>query len=424
MEARALREDERSECIELWTTVWPCDSSAYFLRYFEGDVEWLPYYTQVSHEDGRIVSAVTICKRVVACGDFRLTMGGIANVATLPAYRNKGHSSACLKAAIAVMEADAIDFSLLFTGINTYYARHGFATLPWPRLRGVIGAIRKDLPPGITVRPAAATDFQGICDVYDSYNVTRPIAVQRSAAYWRDWIGFLTASSNAANSTLVAVNEMGRVIGYVVFKFNFYPGHQISEDYAYVCELGSFPEEASEVAFALLDAVAERARDSGKQEMHLSVALDSAVRNGFNAVCERTSENVTSAAMGRLLNRDGLLRSLLLEWNGRWMDAGRPAASVTFQTPYGSVCLDATGGFLKMVNIVEPWPRSRGMCQSTLAAMVGRPTGYSLILGGTVCKSPFEKRTKGNSNTSFGQKEQMVILEPETTSLSHTEQLP
>ena len=84
MEVRALRESERDACLAMWRTVWPGASEAYFRRYFEGDVEWLPYYTQVAVDAGRVVSAVHICKRTVACGDFRLQMGGIANVATLP----------------------------------------------------------------------------------------------------------------------------------------------------------------------------------------------------------------------------------------------------------------------------------------------------------------------------------------------------
>src|SRR3569623_1514954 len=90
---RSLREEEREACIDLWCTVWPGQNSrAYFRRYFYGDIDWLPYYTQVAEIEGRLVSAVQICRRVVACGDVQLTMGGIANVATAPAFRGKGYN--------------------------------------------------------------------------------------------------------------------------------------------------------------------------------------------------------------------------------------------------------------------------------------------------------------------------------------------
>jgi predicted acetyltransferase len=92
-EVRAIREEEREECIALWCTIWPGDSDPYFRKYFFGDVEWLPYYTQVGVLDARLVSAAHVCKRVVACGDVRLTMGALANVVTLPEYRGKGYNT-------------------------------------------------------------------------------------------------------------------------------------------------------------------------------------------------------------------------------------------------------------------------------------------------------------------------------------------
>ena len=67
-------------------------------------------------------------------------MGGIANVATLPEFRGKGYSTACLKQTIAVMEGDAMDFSLLFTGINGYYERQGYIS----RKRDNITVLRLD----------------------------------------------------------------------------------------------------------------------------------------------------------------------------------------------------------------------------------------------------------------------------------------
>ena len=170
MEIRALKESEKEECIAFWRSIWPGDNDAYFRRYLEGDVEWLPYYTQVAVDCGRIVSSAHICKRTVACGDFRLQMGGVANVATLPEYRGHGINSECLSTAIRVMEADAMDFSLLFTGIPGYYEKKGFSPIPRTRLRGTLrhGPVPNVL--GITVRQAATADIADIADIYDSYN--------------------------------------------------------------------------------------------------------------------------------------------------------------------------------------------------------------------------------------------------------------
>src|SRR2546423_699810 len=118
---RAIRERELEECLDLWTAVFPEDGRHFFSRYFFGDIDFQPEYTRVCEVDGRLVSAVQIVKRIVSCGDCALTMGGIANVATLPAYRGRGCAAACMKQAVEIMAVDAMDFSLLFTGIHDFY---------------------------------------------------------------------------------------------------------------------------------------------------------------------------------------------------------------------------------------------------------------------------------------------------------------
>jgi GNAT superfamily N-acetyltransferase/L-amino acid N-acyltransferase YncA len=353
MEVRALRENEQDACVALWCTVWPGDNEAYFRRYFEGDVEWLPYYTQVAVDGVRIVSAVQVCKRTVACGDFRLHMGGIANVVTHPEYRGRGLNTACLRAAIGVMEADAMDFSLLFTGINGYYAREGFASIPRTRLRGTLSVDRAaEAPDRLTVRQARAEDLSEIFAIYDAYNSTRPIAVQRTPAYWRDWIGLTPEKLDSGEAPLVAVDPTGQIVGYVSYQVNFYQGHQITEDYAYVSEYGALERDSldagAEAALALLQAVAAGAMAAGKRELHLSIAQTPSIRSALRSICEKTSENVTESAMARLLDRENLLRSFLLEWNDRWNAAGRPSGEVVFDTPYGPTKLDGRGRFLKV----------------------------------------------------------------------------
>ncbi len=52
---RSLREEEREACLDLWCAVWPGEGSrAYFERYFSGDIDWLPHYTQVAEINGRL----------------------------------------------------------------------------------------------------------------------------------------------------------------------------------------------------------------------------------------------------------------------------------------------------------------------------------------------------------------------------------
>ena len=370
IDIRAIRENEKEECIALWRAVWPGDNDAYFRRYFEGDVEWLPYYTQVAIADGRLVSAVHICKRTVACGPFKLTMGGIANVATLPEYRGKGLNTACLSQAVAVMEADAMDFSLLFTGINDYYARLGYSTLSASRLRAVIKSHHPPTPSSFAVRDLLPDDLPALFGLYDQYNVERPIAVQRTPAYWRDWIGVNPGHLDAGGTRVVACDAEANMVGYAAYQANFYHGHQINEDYAYIVEYASVDDDrADEIAKALLLEVAHRAQAAGKRELHLSVPLEQSITSALQEICERPTENVTDSGMVRLLHRDNLLTAFLMALNERWIAGGRPNGELWFETPYGPVGLIASGRFLKTVtepsdqaNIGLTLPQSALVC--------------------------------------------------------------
>jgi hypothetical protein len=353
LEVRALREDEREACLDLWCTVWPGERARlYFRRYFYGDVEWLPYYTQVAALDGRLVSAVQICRRVVACGDYLLTMGGIANVATLPEHRGQGYNTECLRRAVSVMEADAMDFSLLFTGINAYYARLGYETL---RRNGVEVILRADFAPRPTpyaARPATDADLPAIRGLYDAFNRHRPIAVQRTEAYWRDWIGI--SPGHVPENLYVAADAGGRVRGYVQSGvFRSAVPYSAGEAGARVIEFGIAPErgearEEAALCAALVDAVAAQAAAAGGRQLRLDVALEPALLRALEEIAESRTMATVSSGMARLLHRTNLLQSVAMGLNERWIAAGRPGGALTFTTPYGPIRLDANGAFLRV----------------------------------------------------------------------------
>ena len=355
---RAIHPDEREECIALWKTVFRFeDNDAYFRRYFYGDVEWLPYYTQVAVLDGKLVSAVHIVKRTVACGPFRLTMGGIANVATLPAFRGQGYNFSCLQRAIQVMEADAFDFSLLFTGIHDYYAKENFDMLRPTGLQGQIVPDWKPRPAPFVVRNAVPDDMPAIQAIYADYNAARPIAVERSPAYWRDWIGI--SPDDFPDNLLVAAHH-NTVTGYALYELERLeeadsPGASVGWN----MEFGALPvdsEGREAVAEALYEAVAAKIVAAGRRTVSLNGVCEPAVRGALQGLLTATQEYAIDGVMVRLLHRDALLKSLTLPLNERWIAAGRPPGMVTFETPYGQAALDANGDFLRVTLADEAKP--------------------------------------------------------------------
>lgn len=358
---RSLLQGEQQQCLDLWLSVWPGETNgAYFRRYFESDVEWLPYYTQVAEVDGEIVSTVQICKRIVECGEFSLTMGGIGNVATLPEHRGKGYNSSCLQRALAVMEADAMDFSLLFTSIHPYYSGFGYAPLDRNiTVVKVLSAQSDSGAPfaGLVVRMAKLDDFDRIGEIYDVYNTGRPITVRRSAAYWRDWLRIGTASVLAGFR--VACSAAGDVLGYLrVGHFTSAAPYSATDVEARVIELGIEPattgQEAA-VAQALLSAVAHElsagvTSATGNGNLRIEVPVTGAVQIAIQHLSDDGAITVlhNKSAMVRILHPNNLMKSFSMVWNERWLAAGRPPGTIVFETPYGYTSVNAAGPLLSV----------------------------------------------------------------------------
>ena len=352
-EFRAIREDERAECLRLWETVFG-DDPAYFRRYFYGDTEWLPYYTQVAKMDGKIVSAAHVVKRTVDCGEMKLTMGGLANVATLPEYRGRGLNRQCVERLIAIMEADAMDFSLLFTGVNAYYAKMGYANLPRPDATLVI---RPDFAPVATncaVRSARDEDLPFLYACYAAYNDTRPIAVKRSDAYWRDWIGISPGKIPAA--LLVALDAENALMGYIQVD-RWFDAQNSKDEEGTVLEFALNPFLSGEwketAAFALLQEATTRFHAAGISQIYSGLSPDAAIANAAARLFLERIDSVEGDGMVRLLHRENLFRGLSMTWNERWNGAGNPPGTIAFETPYGLTELDATGAFLKIAPVEQ-----------------------------------------------------------------------
>lgn len=351
VEIRAIREEERDECVQLWCAVWGGEANRpYFSKYFYGDVEWLPYYTIVAKEDGKLVSAVHICKRTVPCGDYRLTMGGIANVATLPDHRGKGYNTQCLQKAVEVMEADAMDFSLLFTGINGYYARLGYETLPGTLYSGKIRADFAPSPSPYTVRPTNLEDVPAVFALYEQYNAQRPLSVQRTPAYWRDWCK--VSATSIPEGITVAMDASGRVVGYLR-RGHFTSAAAYSEEELEVriTECAFDSSDPQGIAQALYANVAHELLAAGATRLRLGMLLDPAIEAAVTPILETIEASEARYGMFRILHPTNLLKSLTFEMNERWVQAGRPRGSITIQTPYGYTRLDATGEFLHVSEV-------------------------------------------------------------------------
>jgi predicted acetyltransferase len=249
MNIRALRVSEQEECLDLWAAAFPETGRDYFIKYFRGDATWRPEDTIVCEDQGRLVSAVSIVRRTVARGDLRLNMAGIANVGTLPEERGKGRSTACLRRAIAYMEAEPFDFSLLGTGIHDYYARLGWMITPFPAYSATIS---EDFPRYASgVRPATAADLPAIRALYTSYNAGRPLTVERPDWYWSGWLN--VQDTNVPENLLVAESSE-QVTGYLRYKLN--------DEMVQILEIAATDSDTEKRLLVAVVAVAENRKNA------------------------------------------------------------------------------------------------------------------------------------------------------------------
>ena len=102
-----------------------------WLGYGDDDYAFKKELALVAEDDGRIVGHLHLIARRLRFGDKYITIGGIANVTTIPEYRGRGIASKLVEKALEYCKSQGIGLSSLFTGYpgtpHRVYWRKGFA---------------------------------------------------------------------------------------------------------------------------------------------------------------------------------------------------------------------------------------------------------------------------------------------------------
>ena len=120
-------------------------------------------------------------------GEAAVRLGGIGMVVTSEEHRRRGYSSALLRDAIAYMEAQHYDLSLLFTTIQPFYMPLGWASFPQTSFELELHNKKTFAPSGWKSRPFnLERDLTQISQIYDEHNRGRTGTVLRPERLWRD----------------------------------------------------------------------------------------------------------------------------------------------------------------------------------------------------------------------------------------------
>jgi predicted acetyltransferase len=173
-----------------------------FSSYFTGVQQWgevlrldpgySPGQTFVVERGGEFVSHVRVTLRSIRLGDQVGLLGGIGDVATHPAYRNKGYGSACLEEAIRFMQEAGCCLSALGTGRFSFYGRLGWEiAIPGCRVQlSASGPPAEALDGYSRRRFRPDKDLPAVMSLYDTYNAGRLLNVARTEGYWRRQMEF------------------------------------------------------------------------------------------------------------------------------------------------------------------------------------------------------------------------------------------
>jgi predicted N-acetyltransferase YhbS len=189
----------RNPTIEELPTVWEVLCGAFgerprerFRRQIWEDSTFALEQIRIAEVDGKIVSHVWVAERPVFYrGQTVLPMGGIGGVGTLPEFRGQGLATLLLEDAIAYMNRKGHAISMLFTGINPFYARLGWANFPEWRFRLTVRRLPNpdEMPSGYFVRPYEPDqDLPAVQTLYRKHIAALHLSLPhaRPDAFWRD----------------------------------------------------------------------------------------------------------------------------------------------------------------------------------------------------------------------------------------------
>jgi predicted acetyltransferase len=209
----SLTENEQQQAVDLWHQIFPQHPPGFYKRYHTSAASYHDGDSPSAWCDGQLVSAMHICRLTLRNEGETYLCGGIANVATVPDYRERGISRHLLEQAIDKMKNEGFAFSALHSARHSHYEHVGYEQCSLSR------RILIDLNRTIDDASSISSKFdwkpvdvdEEIINIYAKQ--PRVLQVTRSRQYFKEWVNW---NWQIDNSILhVIPNE-----GYIVLNKN------------------------------------------------------------------------------------------------------------------------------------------------------------------------------------------------------------
>ena len=334
MEIRAAKSGERNEIVDLISAVFVEKCRPRYASQHYQDSTYGLDQSRVCVVDGKIVSYVRVSDRLMYIGEVVVKLGGIGMVVTSPEYRGRGYASALLRDAIAYMEAQSYDLSLLFTTIQPFYMPLGWAAFPQTSFELELHEKKNFTSSGWKSRPFdLEKDLTQISQIYDEHNKGRTGTILRSEQLWRD--GY---SQQVGMLPSLVVEKNGQIGAYANLAF---PDDDQGIDaylatyYPNLREVGyrsETPDGLVVLCHAILDAAYERGVESisGRLTRHHPMTLLLSADGG-----NPLSFSIHERMMYRVISLEGLFRKLIPKFEAALENTGMAGRSGSFDFTVG-----------------------------------------------------------------------------------------
>ncbi len=299
-----------------------------------------PQHTRVAVADGRVVSAVTMGRRVIRFGPVEVPAMTVGPVGTHDAYRKRGYGAATMHDASRYMQENGYLVAYL-QGIPNYYYRFGYYPYMAPgHVRIGRDDAKREARPG-TLRAMTKVDVPAVRRLYDRAAAGRICAAARDKDVW-DWLMGPGRRTWLFRKPQVILDGRRRLCGYVTAGRETEPGRG---------EIVVRPDEAS--CRAALGALARDARRRERKEIVLSMPWDDAmavfIRQHVGGEFRMWS-NPTGGALLKVVDFPGLIQRLEPLLSQRWRRARSSVRGVTFTlaSEIGEVGLALSGRSVKV----------------------------------------------------------------------------
>ncbi|HET6383207.1 MAG TPA: GNAT family N-acetyltransferase [Armatimonadota bacterium] len=310
---------------------------------------------------GKSVSHLWIIPFKIRIGAATVPMGGIGDVWTDKACRNRGYARRMLDAAVTRMEQGAAALSMLY-GIRDFYPKFGYATAGADHFI-TLEEIEDDasLPEGWQARALAQEDLPAVRNLYDR-SIRAGVGAAERPPHGSAW-SRLEAAAGDATAARVILNPEGVLSAYAwEGKDAWYHG-EIAKREPDALALSEALAEGPAAADALLAAcrIWAMERSEGRKRSIKRVVIAQPPEGPVAAAAMRQAATFSrrfdpcGSSMVRALNVERLLEALLPELNVRLQRARYPLSGVLhFQTDIGEARLRSLNGTIKPLNPRDP----------------------------------------------------------------------